>query len=305
MTESIHAVPGAVLHRLISRRSIKIHHWNPLPPSPIRSPPPATLSLRRPGASLRRDFSSLMASPAPSLAPGSPFELNDESDFDSIITPDGFLSVLGFGSLLSERSARSTFPDLKNFRIAVLRGFRRVFAHVAPIFFERGIANEATGEVSSLSVEPCEGEFLIVTVFEIKKEGVPAFIERENEFRFLAVYPEYLDGISFTNPAVVCARYSDEEYFHIRCKGNKGTFFNQYGRYNIQKIWRDDILPCRVYLRHCVLAAKNLGELAYDNFLDHTFISDRKTSIGEYLNSTGSGIMEEEPPEVLKYRYGG
>ncbi|XP_042426682.1 uncharacterized protein LOC122014511 [Zingiber officinale] len=305
MTESIHAVPGAVLHRLISRRSIKIHHWNPLPPSPIRSPPAATLSLRRPGASLRRDFSSLMASPAPSLAPGSPFELNDKSDFDSIITPDGFLSVLGFGSLLSERSARSTFPDLKNFRIAVLRGFRRVFAHVAPIFFERGIANEATGEVSSLSVEPCEGEFLIVTVFEIKKEGVPAFIERENEFRFLAVYPEYLDGISFTNPAVVCARYSDEEYFHIRCKGNKGTFFNQYGRYNIQKIWRDDILPCRIYLRHCVLAAKNLGELAYDNFLDHTFISDRKTSIREYLNSTGSGIMEEEPPEVLKYRYGG
>ncbi|XP_074571488.1 uncharacterized protein LOC141828038 isoform X2 [Curcuma longa] len=182
--------------------------WYPLPHSPIRSPPAATLSLRRPAPSLRRDFSSLMASPAPSLAPGSPFELNDESDFDSIITPDGFLSVLGFGSLLSERSAKSTFPDLKNFRVAVLRGFRRVFAHVAPIFFERGIANEATGEVSSLSVEPCEGEFLIVTVFEIKKEEIPAFIERENEFRFLAVYPEYLDGISYTNPAVTRALFS-------------------------------------------------------------------------------------------------
>lgn len=42
--------------------------------------------------------------------------------------------------VFSERSARSTFPRLKNFRVAKLRGFRRVFAHVAPIFFDRGIA---------------------------------------------------------------------------------------------------------------------------------------------------------------------
>lgn len=54
-----------------------------------------------------------------------------------------------------------------------------------------------------------------------------------------------------------------------------------------------------------VLAAKNLGEEAYNNFLDHTFLADRKTSIREYLSTTGSGIMEEEPPETLKERYGG
>ncbi|XP_038974310.1 uncharacterized protein LOC120103864 [Phoenix dactylifera] len=246
-----------------------------------------------------------MTSPDSAAPPGNLTELNDASDFDAIVPPDGYLSVCGFGSLLSEKSARSTFPDLKNFRLAVLRGFRRVFAHVAPIFFERGIAKEETGEVSSLSVESCEGEFLIVTVFEIRKEEVPSFIERENEFRFLAVVPESLDGIPFANPAVVCARYSDDEYFHIRCKGSKETFFQHYGRYNIQKIWRDDILPCRAYLRHCVLAAKNLGEAAYDNFLDHTFISDRRTTIRQYFASAGSGIMKEEPPESLKSRYGG
>lgn len=27
-------------------------------------------------------------------------------------------------------------------------------------------------------------------------------------------------------------------------------FFEHYGRYNIGKIWRDDVFPCRVYLRH-------------------------------------------------------
>ncbi|KAJ0978551.1 hypothetical protein J5N97_014025 [Dioscorea zingiberensis] len=232
-------------------------------------------------------------------------ELNTEADFHSLCSPDGFLSICGFGSLLSEKSARSTFPELRDFRVGVLRGFRRVFAHVAPIFYDRGIARPDTGEVSSLSVEPCEGEWLVVTVFEIKKEEVSAFMEREHEFRFLAVFPEDLEGKPFTRPAVICARYSDDEYFRIRCKGSKEIFFQRYGRYNIDKIWRDDILPCRVYLRHCVLAAKNLSENAYDNFLDHTFISNRKTTIREYLASRGSGIMEEEPPEELKSRYGG
>ena len=50
-----------------------------------------------------------------------------------------------------ERSARSTFPDLINFRVARLNGFRRVFAHVTPIFFERGIAKPET-KVSSSSI---------------------------------------------------------------------------------------------------------------------------------------------------------
>lgn len=103
-------------------------------------------------------------------------ELNDESDFETIVSPDGFISICGFGSLLSgtydqvtffiiivvsmffnflsfgrpiflcepERSARSTFPDLIKFRVARLTGFRRVFAHAAPIFFERGIAKPET-----------------------------------------------------------------------------------------------------------------------------------------------------------------
>ncbi|KAM0034503.1 hypothetical protein Hdeb2414_s0016g00498651 [Helianthus debilis subsp. tardiflorus] len=131
--------------------------------------------------------------------------------------------------LCCERSARSTFPDVVSFGVAKLNGFRRVFAHVAPIFFERGIAKPETKEISSLSVEPCEGESLVITVFEIKKS---------------------------------------EEIYHER-----------YGRFGIDKIWRDDVLPCRVYCRHCVLATKNLMNEAYDNFLDHTYLADRKTTL--------------------------
>lgn len=49
----------------------------------------------------------------------------------------GWVSIVGFGSLLSRNSSLFTFPDLQNFRQARLRGFRRVFAHVAPGFLQR------------------------------------------------------------------------------------------------------------------------------------------------------------------------
>ncbi|XP_059647414.1 uncharacterized protein LOC132293801 [Cornus florida] len=286
-------------------------------PSPLtfKSTHSHTLTLHFPNKSDRRRYlrpsSPAAMPPGENIPPKIPTdqseftELIDESDFQELVSPKGELSICGFGSLLSERSARSTFPDLINFRIARLKGFRRVLAHVAPIFFERGIANPDTKEISSLSVEPCENETLIVTVFEIQQSEIPSFIEREHEFRFVAVLPQTLDGKPFNSPAVLCARYSDEEYFQFRCKGSQEIFFQRYGRHNIHKIWRDDILPCRVYLRHCVLAAKNLGDEACNNFLDHTFLADRKTTIRDYLATTGSGIMEEEPPELLKARYGG
>lgn len=79
----------------------------------------------------------------------------------------GFISVAGFGSLLSESSARSTFPDLRRFRVGKVKGYRRVFAHTASVFFQRGIARPATGEISSLSCEPQQGQEIVVSVFEV------------------------------------------------------------------------------------------------------------------------------------------
>jgi hypothetical protein len=76
--------------------------------------------------------------------------------------------------------------------VGVLRDLRRVFIHATPVFFDRGIANLDTKEISSVCVEPCKGESIIVTVFEIFTSEVPAFVEREHEFRFLAVRDDHL-----------------------------------------------------------------------------------------------------------------
>lgn len=67
---------------------------------------------------------------------------------------------------------------------------------------------------------------------------------------------------------------------------------------------RDDVLPCRVYLRHCVLAAQKLGPSAHESFLDHTYLADRQTTIRQHLKADPS-IMTEEPPESIANRYSG
>lgn len=83
----------------------------------IRSPPvPALPSICLPAPSLRRDVAARMASPNSSSTPGNLTELNDASDFDALVNPDGYLSVVGFGSLLSgnpHRPSPTPFRFLK------------------------------------------------------------------------------------------------------------------------------------------------------------------------------------------------
>jgi hypothetical protein len=64
--------------------------------------------------------------------------------------------------------AKGTCPGLTNFRVARVRGWQRVFAHPAAIFFERGIALPATKEIASLSAElgGPDSSFVVAT-FEV------------------------------------------------------------------------------------------------------------------------------------------
>lgn len=78
-----------------------------------------------------------------------------------------------------------------------------------------------------------------------------------------------------------------------------------------------------MYLRHCVLAAQSCGGVAYDSFMDQTFLADRKTTIREVRNTPAlpcvacthvvliqyladnPSIMLEQPPPELVGRYSG
>ncbi|KAG2427811.1 hypothetical protein HXX76_012135 [Chlamydomonas incerta] len=241
-------------------------------------------------------------------------ELDDE--FTGLADSDGLMTIAGFGSLLSERSARYTFPNLVNFRAGQVHGWRRVFAHTADVFFARGIARPDTGEVASLSVErlPASSsssasssspEPLVVSLFEVPATpaSVAAFIGREHEFRFVGVEPTDLAGRPLGRKAVVCAANTDADYRAMRCPPPEWE--RRWGVHGIQAVWgRDDVLPCRAYLRHCVLAAASLGPQAERSFLHATYLADRRTTIAQHL-ARDPTIMEERPPPALAERYNG
>lgn len=219
------------------------------------------------------------------------------------------ITILGLGSLLSERSARVTFPTLSNFRLVRVPGYRRIFAHTPSIFVQRGIANTVTLEMASLSAEPVADCSYVATAFEVDDEGrgMDAFREREEEFDLRMVHYTALDGD--TNSSIglgmLCAASSDEQYVQ---QWGRNRFDDMYTRHGLDTIWGwapdSGLRPCSVYLRHCALAAERLGPVAHASFLDETYLCDRTTTIREYL-AQHPEVLSTEPPEALKERYGG
>ncbi|KAL7508816.1 hypothetical protein ACHAXN_007111 [Cyclotella atomus] len=251
-----------------------------------------------------------------------------------LITNSEHITILGFGSLLSPASARLTFPTLQNFRLGRVPNHRRIFSHPASIFFQRKIANFETLEMSSLSVEECDGHSFVCSVFEVPNDGLSdtateerkgwipsrAFLEREEEFDIVMVpYDEFGTGSdqvpsrtstsvsdSSDQPmGVICRRFTDEAYVS---RWGQQHFDKQYTQYGIDTIWNwgeeSGLKPCSVYLRHCVLASQSCGKECHDSFLDETYLVDRKTTIREYLKMNPE-VMKTEPPPELKHRYGG
>lgn len=88
----------------------------------------------------------------------------------------------------------------------------------AAIFWTRGIARPETGEISSLSCEEEEdegdrGQAIWVVLFEVPAtpQSIAAFVEREHEFRFVAVQPFSAAGekdrlaVSTAQTLLICA----------------------------------------------------------------------------------------------------
>lgn len=253
----------------------------------------------------------------------------------SLPPSEDYVTILGFGSLLSEKSSRLTFPNLINFRQGSVPSYRRVFAHPASIFFKRGIACMDTLQISSLSAEYSPGNSFICSIFEVPSEGIwetesnsddneddrngnnngtnntsiitapsQAFLEREEEFNIITVKYHEEDGQEKCN-GILCTRSTDEEY--LKTWGHQ-RFHDNYKRWGVTTIWGweydSGIRPCAVYLRHCLLAAKSVGDDCLDSFLDQTFLVDRETTLRTYVDKYPE-IWNILPPDELAERYGG
>ncbi len=99
-----------------------------------------------------------------------------------------------------------------------------------------------------------------------------------------------LDTTQLQGVALICCEYTDEEYKEDKCGGSDEEYNSRVGQHYKGRLWRHDILPVRYYLSMCASAAKALGQEFLDNFLEHSYLADRQTSIKQYLH---------ERPDIL------
>eukprot|EP00397_Hematodinium_sp_SG-2012_P060428 GEMP01078672.1.p1 GENE.GEMP01078672.1~~GEMP01078672.1.p1 ORF type:complete len:145 (+),score=40.69 GEMP01078672.1:440-874(+) len=144
---------------------------------------------------------------------------------------------------------------------------------------------------------------MLVSVFEIHDAQYKNLDAREAEYNLVLADFTELDGR--VGQGVVCLPSSDEDY--LRRFGPE-EFEKNYGRHGIKTLWGyaedSGILPCTVYLRHCVLAARSNGEDCERNFLDTTFLIDRSTTIRQYLEQHPE-VMDAVVPACVSERYNG
>ena len=237
--------------------------------------------------------------------------LDESSDGDVSVST---MTVLGFGSLLSEKSSRLTFPTLQNFRLGRVQGYRRVFRHTPASFVRKGIALRESMEMASVSAEKVSSDNVgfVCAVFEVpsllrQQDGLPSadFREREEAFEIKTNVPylDYTTGQTKDN-GILCTSSSDEAYI---AQWGQERFDDKYGTV-LGTLWGwgpdSGLLPSPVYLRHCVLAAQKLGDQAYQSFLDETFLIDRQTTVRQYLASRPD-ILDMTPPPQVAIQYGG
>ncbi len=214
-----------------------------------------------------------------------------------------WVSIVGYGSLLSVASARRTCPSLRNFRRAHVDGYCRVFTLVSVSMLRKGLTQLESREVASVAAAKrssldaaataASPISMLVSVFEIPRSELAAYCEREQRYEFVTVDAHFdSEGASASVPSaartvrgLMCIESTDEAYLRNRCGGDERVLRSRIGDQVADlKVWRSDVLPASRYLRFCLQAAKDVaGDAGVDNFLHTTFLADRRTSIFDYI----------------------
>lgn len=231
----------------------------------------------------------------------------------AIAIPDALLpdtiTMLAYGSLLSEASSRLTFPDLQNFRYVRVHGLRRVFAHPHVFLIQQDLVEGL--RMASLSAEPAEGGSFVVAAFDVvlTRQQRIDFIEREASYTIASVPFYRIESTSGAGDpegmGVICLRGQDSDCPELIQELST--------KIRLSSIWSwpydSGLLPADIYLRHCLLASDKASDTrASASFRQETFLADRATCLQDYLNSdddTQQRILASEPPPHLATRFGG
>ena len=197
-----------------------------------------------------------------------------------------FITIFGYGSLMSTTSAKRTMPSATNFRPGILSDFSRSYNLVSISGIRSGTANLATNEVAALSIAASFKHRVCGVLFEIPLEDLSPYLEREHRYKAMQVPVLDCDTDCIVTAWTVLEQ-TDEEY-RDSMKGGADEWESRVGQYYSGQLWgRHDIFPMRKYMVNALMAAFELGGLEWlDNMLDHTTtrgMDNRKCTLREYL----------------------
>lgn len=190
------------------------------------------------------------------------------------------IEVIGYGSLLNEKSARKTLPGLSDFRLGLVKDTIRIFNKVGVVFFEKYKIDDEAITISSCSTRKRSGAEMCVSIFQCSEQEFELLYEREHRFRWIEV--EYKDVNNRLGKGRMCTEYTDAEYLINKCV-TQAEYERRVGQYYRGKLWRNDILPFPVYLKYCLESAKQCGPEVLENFLTQSYLADGFTSIKQFL----------------------
>uniref|UniRef100_A0A7S3LJD4 Gamma-glutamylcyclotransferase n=1 Tax=Aplanochytrium stocchinoi TaxID=215587 RepID=A0A7S3LJD4_9STRA len=221
-----------------------------------------------------------------------------------------YIWIIGYGSLMSEASARRTVQPV-NFGVAILKGWRRHFNLVSITNLKNGAASLQTKEIAAVSSRPgYPDSTMLVSLFQIPANEEGAYRKREGRYQYTKVSVTRVEDVDVKRAqnlpelvnlskdsevveAVMCYEFNDEDFRKQRFKTHE-DYMKTVGKYYEGLLWRKDIFPVRRYLRLCVNAARDLGgQIGVQNFLETSYLANEEQTIGAYLFRNPS-IMEED-----------
>ena len=164
-----------------------------------------------------------------------------------------------------------------------------------------------------MCAEPDQNSYILVSVFDVPRSDLADFYRREDFFRVTEVrVSEYPAGswATYAGPgaessthALMCLKFADDDELIATNFGSRELFNSRYSEHYQGAVYRRDLMPCKPYLKHCLVAAERLGAAFRANFETSTFLGDGRRTIRDYLDERPG--WDEQTPLGTFDRYQG
>ncbi|WP_026941733.1 gamma-glutamylcyclotransferase [Hellea balneolensis] len=196
-------------------------------------------------------------------------------------------TVIGYASLLSPISIKRLFPNARNITPVKIPGHARCFNSYGTLSIAKGLAQSGDKELAHAAAILRPDTTLYALAFELDEADFKTY--ERHEFRYDLQEVEATSRVTGGSlSAIIC--YEGADHLIDTSLVGVSDIYALYAQYGVSAFWHTQHLPADIYLKHCLAAARELGEDWVSNFLDSSFIHDRETSMREYLADRGVDI---------------